>query len=495
MILLSSVIFSTATHISVASSFTSFTRHFHTTSVCSTSVISLSTSQHNNTQSLSINRSINLPTIIMSERLSPLILSDLEQEQADRQGQESAAAHVLATVGDLLVTADAQLEQLEQDDILSTAIYRGSQELAAAVGHLAHQLEQQTQEDQRALAAACLRDVQEHCLYLHEQQDNDNNNNNLEYENQALVMQNKELAHMNEHDFVQVLQGAAVFLRDVEASLQALEPDEAEEVADVALTVGRLFVASLQSIHEQLVPQDLLESLNQHQQQSSSSNNERSTVTIELLEDEDDDEDEEENTASKTSNTASSAPRSQGNTPRSQTKQRRDRLRVLWPPLGPQVQKACQWGQKTAMQQPLLAVALGFTLWPAAVFSAFIGTPVLVADHLMQDFYNHFQDGPLIQNLERGAAQIYQTGRLALVSGKLVTRQSLRVAKRQIDRNGGLPQVAQHIMAFGVDRITHPVETVGILWDGLCWAKDRVCETIDHFRHEERDPKVIQLQQ
>ena len=429
----------------------------------------------------------------MSERLSPLILSDLEQEQADRQGQESAAAHILATVGDLLATADAQLEQLEQDDILSTAIYRGSQELAAAVGHLAHQLEQQTQEDQRALAAACLRDVQEHCLYLQEQQDYDNNNNTLEFENQALVMQNKELTQMNEHDFVQVLQGAAVFLRDVEASLKALETDEAEEVADVALTVGRLFVASLQSIHEHLVPQDLLESLNNHHQQQSSSNSARSTVTIELLEAEDDEE--AENNTSNTNKTASSAHRSQGNTPRSQAKQRRDRLRVLWPPLGPQVQKACQWGQRTAMQQPLLAVALGFTLWPAAVFSAFIGTPVLIADHVMQDFYIHFQDGPWIQNLERGAAQIYQTGRLALVSGKLVTRQGLRVAKRQIDRNGGLPQVAQNIIAFGVDRITHPVETLGILWDGLCWTKDRVCETIDHFRDEERDPKVIQLQQ
>ena len=76
----------------------------------------------------------------MSERSSqqPLVLSDLEQDQLVQARQESAAAHVLETVGDFLAQADAQLEQLEQDDVLSKAIYRGSQELASAVGNLAH---------------------------------------------------------------------------------------------------------------------------------------------------------------------------------------------------------------------------------------------------------------------------------------------------------------------------------------------------------------------
>ena len=49
---------------------------------------------------------------------------------------------------------------------------------------------------------------------------------------------------------------------------------------------------------------------------------------------------------------------------------------------------------------------------------------------------------------------------------------------------------------MGVDRVTHPVETAGMVWDGLCWTKDRVCETVDHFRNndDERDPLVVQLQ-
>ena len=415
----------------------------------------------------------------MSGRL--LILSDLEESQIAQDRQESAAEHALERVGELLQQADQQLEHLEDDQVLGSAIYRTSQDLASAVGNLAQTLEHQNEEEQRALAGACLRDVQEHCLYLQEQ--------HLEVgEEEEVLLRiddsvHHEVAQMKEHDFVKIVQAAGVFLRDVEASLRAIELEEAEELADVALTVARLFIASLQSMHSQLVPEDLL-----HFQQEQNTNRASSLTIEEIIEEGDENKD---TTSRSTSRSGTASERQQSH----RKKQRRDRLRVLWPPLGPQVQKACQWGQSAALEQPLLTVALAFILWPAAIVAAFCTPPALIADKVMQDVYNHFQEGSLLQNVERGAAQLYHTARLALVSGKLVTRQGLRIAKRQVDRNGGLPQIAQNVVAFGVDRVTHPVETAGMVWDGLCWAKDRVCESVGHFQDEERHPTVVQLQQ
>ena len=97
-----------------------------------------------------------------------------------------------------------------------------------------------------------------------------------------------ELAQMNENDFVQILRAVGVFLRDVEASLNSMEFYEAEEVADVELTVGRLFVASLQSAHDQLAPEDLV-ALTTAEPTSSTN---RSTVTIERLDEEEENEKE-----------------------------------------------------------------------------------------------------------------------------------------------------------------------------------------------------------
>lgn len=423
----------------------------------------------------------------VEERLS-LPLSDLEASQLDRERHENAAARVLHRVGDVLDAADQQLEHwVDEPDTVASAIYRTSQDVASAVGNLAQHLEAQNEEQRRALAAACLRDVQDHSLYLQQEQQQQRRRREA-----AVVVDmddsvHRQVANLQEHDFVQILQAAAVFLRDVQASFQALEMEEAEEVADVALTVARLFMASLQSVHAQIAPEDLVA---QFQQQQSTTATRGCSVTIEQVGDEDDAEQDGSN--------RTNPSKKQRQPENKNKKQRNDRLRVLWPPLGPQVQKACQWGQTAAVEQPLLALALAFTLWPAAIVSAFCAPPLLITDKILQGAYNHFQEGPLLQNIERGAAQLYHTGRLALVSGKLVTRQGLRIARRQVERNGGLSRMAHQAFAFGVDRVTHPLETAGMVWDGLCWTRDRVCETVDHIRDyhdEERGPVVMRLQQ
>jgi hypothetical protein len=143
----------------------------------------------------------------------------------------------------------------------------------------------------------------------------------------------------------------------------------------------------------------------------------------------------------------------------------------------------------------LLAVALTLVLWPTAVATALTGAPLLVMDHVAQDLYRNCQDGPLVVTLETAAAQAYHTGRLAWVSGKLVTRQSWRVAQRQLQRHGGLPGVAQQCAGVAVDRLTHPVATLQGIWSGLCWTKDRLYDTVADWRDEERQEVVQALQQ
>ena len=78
-------------------------------------------------------------------------------------------------------------------------------------------------------------------------------------ESSARRNNNNELANVVSHDddMMHAIQAAAGLLRDVEATLRAIEQDEADEIADVALTVAHLFLASLQSVHASLTPRRL----------------------------------------------------------------------------------------------------------------------------------------------------------------------------------------------------------------------------------------------
>jgi hypothetical protein len=146
---------------------------------------------------------------------------------------------------------------------------------------------------------------------------------------------------------------------------------------------------------------------------------------------------------------------------------RNNRVRVLWPPLGPAVNSACQWSKEEASKKPILAVALGLTLWPVAITATVVAAPLVLVDDFLQKTYESLSDKPLVENLERGAAELYAAGRLCLLCGGLATRQTLRVASRQIERRGGAVQVAQDVGGMALDCVMHPVETVGMAWHGL----------------------------
>lgn len=163
------------------------------------------------------------------------------------------------------------------------------------------------------------------------------------------------------------------------------------------------------------------------------------------------------------------------------------RMRVLWPPLGPGVDTAMAWTKEEATKRPFLAVALGLTLWPVAISTALVGTSVSLIDGAVQDAYQHFQDAPLISTLEQGVAQAYQAGRFTLATGKLVGRQSLRVAKRQLDRRGGILPIAQDLGGMALDRITHPIDTIGKVWDSVHWGFGAAKDASEEFMAARRE--------
>ena len=224
------------------------------------------------------------------------------------------------------------------------------------------------------------------------------------------------------------------------------------------------------------------------QQQERSASLAEPSCHIELVEVEDDDSElESSHTEKKTSPTTRSSD--------STGKERVDRLRVLWPPLGPAVASACHWGKEAASQQPLLAVALGITLWPTAVITAVIGAPLVIADGFAQDLYNNFQDTPVIHGVERSAAQLYHSGRLTLLCGKLVGRQSLRLLSRQVKRHGGVGQIAHDVKNMALDRMVHPVETAGMAWDAVVFGAGALRDAFAHFQDKERQATAQELQQ
>jgi hypothetical protein len=366
-----------------------------------------------------------LNVIMTSARLTEsFFVTDIELSRARNRDRENAAEKAIAVMGDVLNNADSFLTQLESNDMLATSILRRCQDLADLIGNLAGEMEGQSYEEKRLLAQACILD--------------------------ANVNASQELSQYSEFEMIDALSGAQTLMRDVEASLRSINRNDADEISDVALTLARLFVLSLKSMQSSITPENLLQ--NEEDKEFSS--------RIELI---DDDQD-----------LAQSDMDSSRDQEKKTNRKTVDHVRVLWPPLGPAVVNAARWGKEEAAKRPLLAVALGLTLWPAAIMTTLIGAPIVIADKVVQHVYDSFSNGPIIQTAETGAAHLYHAGRLSFLCSGLVIRQTLRVASKQVERNGGVGKLAQNVGGAIIDRVVHPVETASLAWNGLCFGAETI---------------------
>jgi hypothetical protein len=416
--------------------------------------------------------------------------------------QHNVAAELLDMLGNVLDGADATLQSLERDpELLPDAIRRRCAEFADLIGYLARELEQQSPVEQHRLASADHHDIKSVPLQFEPRKNECNNNSHdndsgqlsptrqlslprtkiqidfhlkePQRSNGPLMIRDK-VQNSNERNIVEAFAGVSAVFRDIETAFRDIDKDDAEEIAHVALTLARL-------LHFTLTPESLIQSTSSINPSAVSR-----TVVIEELSDcyakkYCDVKDEkvtsvESATASKMSE-SSCISKCRSTRPKYQ-----QRVRILWPPIGPLVYDAVGWTKEEAAKRPLQAVALGLTLWPGVVFTVILGGAAFVADPFLQDAYRHFQDAPLVLIVERGAASIYQAGKLTFITGKLAGKQTLRVVHKQIDRNGGVGPILQKVGQMAFDKVTHPVETVVVLHRcvarGIDWIKDTVNQIV-----------------
>lgn len=417
---------------------------------------------------------------------SSFLSSDLEESSSralqEEERQDDVIQEIWNMTGTFLRHADDTLSHLEEDtELLPQAILRKSQELADGVGWVARELEQQSPEQRAALAQACVDDYESTLALISE---NDDNNNNAK---RTLFLQNSQenlssSSPQTQEDFLRAIQGASTLLRDVESAFRDLTQDDAEDLADAGLTLARLFLLSLQNFYATLTPEDFIMMV--PGSSSSTTHADRGgRVFIEELLDEDE---ENNNDVLHKDRSAAAAPTPLQKKTSKKTIQNQ-RVKVLWPRLGPQVQKALQWTQHEANQRPLLAVALGLTLWPAAFVTTLVGGSLVLADHVVQDVYQHFQEGPILSNLEQGAAQVVQVGKLGLVTTTILGKQTWRVIQRQVQRRGGVEQIVEDTKHMAVDRLTHPMESLGMAWKGVVWSVGALQETVQQVLQQQRE--------
>ena len=155
------------------------------------------------------------------------------------------------------------------------------------------------------------------------------------------------------------------------------------------------------------------------------------------------------------------------------------RCRALWPPILPTIQKAAQSCINSAQEHPFPASAIGLVCGPATLTTAVImGPPILITDWVIQSTYNALSQTPFIETLEKAAANALQVSRLAILCSKFAIKQGMAVGERQIQRRGGIDHICCDIVDEAVERVMHPIETVGMALNGIFWMGGMVKDAV-----------------
>jgi hypothetical protein len=374
------------------------------------------------------------------------LIPKTDLEDADHENQMIEEG--LNTIGDALKEASQLLDNLENDKMLAPALKRFASDLADTVGHVARDLNRNgSDENRRAWARAMLVDAQSQLQLESSYGDQDTRSNHPDDQLVHVQFQDhsaaKSLSGLSENELITAMDAAQSILFDIEDSLRNISEHDAEEIADVGLTVAKMFLWSLQSIHSQVSPNLLKGNVNHH------------SLEIEVL----DENDSIAKTAVHEKNSY------------------QQRIRCLWPPIGPAVGSLASWTVDEAFKRPILSIALAMTLWPSALIGAFIGAPILAADWCIQSGYEKLKDTSLVEAAEISASNLLQVGRFYFLCSKLMIKQSVRVGKRQIERRGGIEQVARDLGDWTLDRVLHPVSTAGMIWNGAKWCAGTAMES------------------
>lgn len=441
-------------------------------------------------------------------------LSDDDDDDQYREKQRLA----LQLIANFLNTAETTLNDIMEREsagqqVLGPGIVRVCHDLADEIEGVAKELRKEHTRAAQHLAHA----ISDHELNLIEEgehgSDEDMNQSEvMGVKNEttlalaSLTNSDSVASFQSQEEFISTLSTTHTLLIDTATALRAITHQEAQELGEVALDVARMFLRSLGMIHSNMIQMTVL---NDYQPQPIISHHakerqERITLqkktvagiptkqnrvtwynentpsqnspVIEILGEEEkkDCSPQKITTELRYSPRLSHIPSSPGSssvTITSSSGHSWERVRVLWPPLLPAMNDAGKLCANCAKEHPIPAIAIALTCGPAAILTAaIVGPPLLAADWAIQNSYDALSEHtPMIENVEKGAASALQVARLAVLCSKLVTKQGLTVVERQIERRGGAGRICSDVVGGVVDMATHPVETACMTWGGIFW--------------------------
>ena len=418
---------------------------------------------------------------------------------------------VWEVTGNWIDTIQREIEELEQDGILGHAITRACHELADTIAHWTTQLQQRQRHQQlqhsdddiddddddgnvRSKAVPIhlvdhnrnfgRNDLFEHSvnslLLFQIEEVNEYNNKNREIKNPNVIYDFPDFPGDNEttsdkqgtivHD-IDPIPPIIDLLIDMEQALRHIDEDEANDLADAAITVGHLLVAAMQQVHSQLASRS-----NDIDYQYSTELQESRNIT--LLNDDDDTDDTKINSATMMKPPlplSTSATVSPPYKPYISTRKRK-RVRCIWPPLQPVAQNIVQYAQVEVLQkQPLYITApILLTCWPIIVTSTIVGSGLVITDNVLQHLYRNIQEHPIMVTSEISMASFVQTMKLGYLTSKAVAKPTVRIAQKQIQRHA--PQIQESVLYH----IHHPIETIHSTIHTVSWGCQYVVHRLGH---------------
>lgn len=420
--------------------------------------------------------------------------------------------------GHWIHTLQNEIEELENDGILGHAIIRGCQEMADTIAHITTELrqhQQQQQQQQYGDDGTTGSNIISQTVPSHLDRDDDINSKNnqlFEHSVNSLLLQIEGLntdidVSVSDHDRSSAVYDIVDFpidydittndesegianidplppvidlLNDIEHALRSIDADEANDLADAAITVGHLLVAALQQLHSQLPVSSTIMNPTHRRGIQQQQQLEESPNIIRLNDDDEDENDTATATATEltdrrnttTPKTGPAVPPYKPYTPK--------RVRCIWPPLQPVAENILQYTQQEVLQkQPMYITAPIFlTCWPIIATSTVLVGGMVVTDMIAQQIYHHIQDHPIVVTSEVSMASVVQTMKLGYLTSKAVAKPTVRVLQKQIQRHA--PQVQESI----VYHIHHPIETIHSTIQNLDWCRQQVLHWVGHAIQE-----------
>lgn len=350
-------------------------------------------------------------------------LTDIEESVENNKRLEAEATNLLTNLNTLISNAEGVLDGVETK-AAGKALKRTVGGLADGIGDVARELGKQDLGSKREFARACLEDMKAGAAA----------------EGQVTSYQ-QSFANITEDDMVENLNTASTVLLDVEGALNSISDDEAEELAEVSITVAQIFLVMFKSLVGSINPQDLV-----------GDDNDDGDVDFEEL-------DGEGKALSSSEERRCARSR--------QMMMKKNRIRLIWPALGPKVMAAGRWTKNDALvKRPILTIAVGMAAMPSLVLGAFFAMPILTADYALQRGYEAC-DGEVLDKAEVGFANVAEVGKLYWLTGKIVAKQGLRVGRRQLDRRGGVGGVVKSVASSVVSCAADPVGTTKVIIGGV----------------------------